>query len=192
MTDKNKAIENLHKAYEIVEQFDDIVKTELVEKQKLLPMTDGYEGLASALGYIGAALDALSDPENPSIRHKRLVIEVPETRALITDAHQACTIVSKNLHPEGELMHATMFLESCFYSLLNAVYQDDAQSELNRVLEICECGDEALDTIESVPDEKCDEEYLNPAGQRIHPRIKQFREVFSKLRPKYDGRKESE
>ena len=191
MPDKASEIaEALLRAYDIIAQFEKIISDELIDKQNILPMADSFEGLDSALGLIGTALDRLgcADPAPDGNPYRKLAISSLETRNKIAEAYQACELVMANLRSESELVNTIAFLESCLYGLLSRTYGDDseAQAAIGNILEICDCGLEALDTLETVGDGECDSHYMNPNGQRLHARIDQLRSLFKSFRPRYD------
>ena len=182
----------LERAYSIIDQFNDIVNKELEEDKGVLPLSDNYEDLNSALGYIGQLLDSHKHPAADAFR--KLAISKPETRKALSSAYQACEIVGRNIIAGSELDSAVSFLKSCLYSMLAKTYGTaaEAQESIQQILEICDCGDKALDDIASMPQEMLDAQYMNPAGQRIEHRSDQLRRAFASMRPKYDPDKDQD
>lgn len=183
---EQKIIACLKQAYAIIDQFDSIVQKELIEKNNILPMTADHESLDTALGYLGAVIENVdkNNPENEL--YKKLIIDNTDTRHILSDAYDACELVADNLIENSDMLDAVTYLKSCLYTILNKTYTESQsiQENINNILEICEYGNETLDTIESVEDSQCDDLYLNKSGQRIHDRIAQLRHAFDILKPK--------
>lgn len=183
-------MDRLEKAYSIISDFEGIISEELVEKQGLMPLASAYEGLGSALGYIGSALDALhcGDAAPDGEPFRKLAITAPAARRRISEAYQACDLAQRNLRSDSSLNDPAAFLKSCLYAMLEKTYKSngEAQTAINNILEICECGIETLDTIESVPEADCADNYMNSAGDTLHKRAPQLRELFESFRPKIE------
>ena len=179
---QDRTINDLENAYRIIDAFREILEEEITPKMQIMFMTDDFQGLEAACGYLGGVIEK----EIPRGIYKQLVITTEETRKTLADAYQACQLVSENVKENSDMAQAIMYLKSCFYTLLNKTYvkDTDIQDAIGNMFEICDYGLETLDTIESVQDNECDEAYLNTGGQRIHARITQLREAFNTLRPK--------
>ena len=185
----------LKNAYRIVDMFREMVEEEVTPKLQILLMSDEYQDLRSACGYIGGIIES----QEPNQIYEQLIVTNEDTRAKLVDAYQACHLVCENIIEDSDLFQAVTYLKSCFYIILNATYKQDSelQDRIGNMFEICDHGLEALDTIESVSDTDCNNVYLNQSGQRIHPRVSQLRDAFTMLQPKMKekedkGEKENE
>lgn len=182
-SDISRVLSLLKQAYAITDQFRDIVESEIVGKQDVLPMTSTYEGLGSAMAFIGEALDILGDPGAPA--YEKHVIGVDDTRDEIRSAYGICDEASRNIRPDSPLAGAAAYLKSCMYSLLDLTFSNDSQESLGKSLEICEIGDDVLDDIEAMPEEERDACYISPEAIKLHEKASEIRTVFEKLRPRH-------
>lgn len=172
----------LKQAYKIIDMFNDMITEEVIPKLNILFMSDDYQDLNTACAHIGGIIEK----QEPAQIYKQLLVTTKETRDALTNAYEACHLVCENIRDDSDLSHAVAYLKSCFYIILNATYTTDTeiQDRMGNMFEICDHGLEALDTIEAISDNDCDEAYLNKSGQRIHERISQLKETFQMLRPK--------
>lgn len=182
-------INALKEAYAIIDEFNDILKKDM-EKSGILTLSSKFQTLNSACGYIGGLIHKSDD----DTLYKQLVISKIETRNIISDAAQACELIIRNLNTESELYRAVRFIDNCYLAILDMTYIENTeiQNAINNILELCDHGIEALETIEAVNDETCNNQYLQLDGYRIHERIPQFKHAFNILRPKYNADSDNE
>lgn len=180
----------LKSAYAIIDQFADIVRQEIVEKQKVLPMSSGYEGLEAAAGCIGEALDLLGDEDAPA--YAKRTVNAESTRKSLRDAYGACERSLRNAKPDSPVSETALYLMNCAYSFLNLTFEADARESIGRALEIYDLAENAAAEIRSIPARDIESCYLSPEGAKLHEELDGVMSVFGSLRPGYDIAKETE
>ena len=186
MQDFSKVSSDLKNAYAIIDQINDIIHDELIEKQNILPMTVDFQGLESAMAYIGETLEELND-EAADIYNKHVISQF-ETRENLKKAYRECNDADKNIKPESYLADICAYLKTCFYVILNATYknQSDAQSSIERVFDICDAGENALNDLEAMPEEDKINSYISPESDKLHDLIPDLQSILKSLRPRFD------
>lgn len=177
MTDLER--EKLLKIYSIVETFKDCFENEVREKLQSLYMTDNFEDLNTACGLLGELIDTKNVV--------KLLITKPETRNMLKDAYEACTILDNNVEERAEdLKRALAELKTCYYVILNSTYDSEETTEetFGKIFEVCEYGLQVLNMLKSETEETYKQYYINPCtDETITSRIDQLVDTFNMLRP---------
>lgn len=179
---ENRLKELLKKAYAVVDCFRGIMNETVAPEMNTAFMTDDYEGLETACGLIGSALDEIGEG-GP---YEKILITERETRAKLTDAYRSCRLVLSNVRENSELSDAVGYLQACYYVILNATYRDgaDVKAKIESCMEVCDRGTETLDAIAAMDRGYLEVCCLNPSLPRIEDRLDSLRKCFEMLRPR--------
>lgn len=167
----------LHDAFAIVREFRDMLRTEIQEKQNMLLMSSGHEGLDTALGLLGGIDPALGCG---------LAVQVPGTRSAIKTAYAHLEAVMPNTVDGSPAQQACCQMEAALFTVLNMAYEDGkAQDALEKSLSAAAFGLELAEALLEAGQESLDDCYLSASGQKLtDERLELLAGTFRSLRPR--------